>query len=655
MGWLTPMTAIIAGAITAPTLVLLYFLKLKRRELPVSCTLFWKRAVQDMQVNAPFQKLRRNILLLLQLLALLALVAGLGRPVLNWQSGSGKRYVIMIDCSASMGATDVEPTRLELAKQQAREFIETLRQGSGLGVFAGSDQAMVIAFAGRPRVICTFIDNRRDLLAAVDSVAQTDGLSNIAEAVRIARAFATPTDPESRGRSAIAAAKLVVFTDGRIADRDRVVLQDDEMVIRQVGRSSANIGITAFQSRRSYEDPDKVTVFAHLVNYGETPTGCDVQLSLDGQAIGLQHVELAAAKRKPGLDRADPGRAGVVFTLDAPQTGLLEVKQLAPDALAADDTAWTILRPAKRVSALLVTPGNLVLENALRSLPLAGVKVMTPDEFDAIDRDEFEVTRPFDVIILDRCPAKQLPPCGYLVFGPAPAIKGLTCEGPNEDQFILDWRTNHAVLKFVDLENVFAKAWWRLNLPGDAHVLAEAEDTAAIAMLSRGASSFLLVNFDVLKSNWPFSPGFVMFLYNATRTLGRQMGQMDDPSLTVGSSISVQADAGGDTLSIIRPDGATVKRRADADGRMRYANLDRVGLYRVDLAEGKSRTFAVNLLDENESDIGPPARIRFSGEPVAPHEPTTARANTDVRPLLVLIGLLVLSVEWFIYNKKVHI
>jgi len=68
MEWLTPLTAVYAAAVSVPLLLLLYFLKLKRREQIVSSTLLWKRAVQDLQVNVPFQRIRHNILLLLQLL-----------------------------------------------------------------------------------------------------------------------------------------------------------------------------------------------------------------------------------------------------------------------------------------------------------------------------------------------------------------------------------------------------------------------------------------------------------------------------------------------------------------------------------------------------------------------------------------------------------
>src|ERR687889_2620973 len=115
--------AAIAAGVTIPALLVLYFLKLRRREMPVSSTILWKKAIQDLQVNAPFQKLRRNLLLFLQMLLLLLLALALSRPVTNYTPGAGTTSVILIDRSASMAA--VEPalkgkTRLDEAKRRGR-------------------------------------------------------------------------------------------------------------------------------------------------------------------------------------------------------------------------------------------------------------------------------------------------------------------------------------------------------------------------------------------------------------------------------------------------------------------------------------------------------------------------------------------------------
>src|SRR3954469_17863130 len=101
-------TAAVAAGVAVPLLLVLYFLKLRRKEMAVSSTLLWKKAIQDLQVNAPFQKLRRNLLLFLQLLLLALLCLALSRPVANYQPGAGKMTVILIDRSASMGTTDAD-------------------------------------------------------------------------------------------------------------------------------------------------------------------------------------------------------------------------------------------------------------------------------------------------------------------------------------------------------------------------------------------------------------------------------------------------------------------------------------------------------------------------------------------------------------------
>src|SRR5438045_9702977 len=106
--FLNPLTALIAAALAIPALLVLYFLKLRRREMEVSSTLLWKKAIQDLQVNAPFQKLRRNLLLILQMALLLALCLALTRPVTFFKPGAGKTTVILIDRSSSMSATDID-------------------------------------------------------------------------------------------------------------------------------------------------------------------------------------------------------------------------------------------------------------------------------------------------------------------------------------------------------------------------------------------------------------------------------------------------------------------------------------------------------------------------------------------------------------------
>src|SRR5438874_1100138 len=58
-------------------ILLLYFLKLKRKPLHVPSTFLWKKSIEDLHVNSLFQWLRENVLLLLQILTVLVLIYAL--------------------------------------------------------------------------------------------------------------------------------------------------------------------------------------------------------------------------------------------------------------------------------------------------------------------------------------------------------------------------------------------------------------------------------------------------------------------------------------------------------------------------------------------------------------------------------------------------
>ena len=85
-------------------IIALYFLKLRRRPVQVPSTLLWKRSLEDLHVNSLFQRLRRNLLLFLQLLAVFLVMFALTGPRLPGTAEQGQRFVIAIDASASMSA-----------------------------------------------------------------------------------------------------------------------------------------------------------------------------------------------------------------------------------------------------------------------------------------------------------------------------------------------------------------------------------------------------------------------------------------------------------------------------------------------------------------------------------------------------------------------
>ncbi|MBN1362325.1 MAG: VWA domain-containing protein [Sedimentisphaerales bacterium] len=652
MEWLTPLVGAYAAAVAIPLLLLLYFLKLKRRETIVSSTLLWKRAVQDLQVNAPFQRLRRNLLLLLQLLALIAMVLALAGPVLSLRRGPGQRYVVLIDRSASMNATDVEPSRLKEAKKQAKVFVESMRSGSVVSLRDVSDHAMVIAFDSHAKVMCNFTSDRRQLAAAIDAIEPGDGTSRLGEAVTVARAFAQSPGTDDSMRNPEAPARLVLFSDGRIGDLDTIVMASDELAFHKIGASGDNVAITAMNVRRSYEQPEQLEVFASLANYTSQTISRDVQLGIDGNVRTIRPITIPAATAGP---EPSPGQVAVNFSLTHADDGILEIRQLTADVLTCDDAAWSVLEPPKRLSVLLVTAGNPVLESALRVCPIARLDPCTPAGFDAMDPAALAVQQPYDVIVLDNHVPAHLPRCRYVVFGAPPVGIDVNSPGELENQTIVDWRTRHPVLQYVNLMNLFAAKSWALNLPRDAEVLAEFNESPALALVRRQGSTFLLVSFDILQSNWPFEPGLVLFCYNALNFLAAQVGNIEQRELAVAEPIVIEGAVPETSATVVPPDGSEVELTADPSGTLRFAGTHRVGVYAVDVPDRPKRFYAVNLVDAQESRVEPQQEITFTSTTVEAAQQGVRRANVPLWPLLVLAALVLVCVEWLAYNLKVRI
>src|SRR5688572_31387998 len=125
MSFLTPIAAL--GAFLAIPILLLYMLRLRRREMMVSSNFLWQQIVRDREANTPWQRLRRNLLMLLQLLALALVVLALMRPAQLVPTVAAGKTVILLDASASMNATDINgDSRFAEAQRQAIQLLNDL-------------------------------------------------------------------------------------------------------------------------------------------------------------------------------------------------------------------------------------------------------------------------------------------------------------------------------------------------------------------------------------------------------------------------------------------------------------------------------------------------------------------------------------------------
>jgi hypothetical protein len=659
---LSPLSGLIAAAITLPLLLVLYFLKLRRRTMPVSSTFLWKKAVQDLQVNAPFQRLRRNLLLFLQMALLIALILALSRPVANYSPGAGKLTVILIDRSASMSATDMPggKTRLDEAKRQAEDLV------------AGMDkhgQATVIAFDDQPEIMQTFTGDTQALKNAIQRIEPTDRSTKLAMAFQLAEAQAAFIPENNR---AVVRPEVWLYSDGRASDSKDLRLNAD-LKYQKIGTDHAgNIAIVALDARRDYDQPLAVQVFARLANFGTEKTTADVRLSVDGKDSSIAGVVLAPqCWDDPAWVAANPGKKdpnylskdSVEFRIDMPAAGTIKVEQLnkTNDLLPADDSATVVVPPPKALSVLLVSKAhdNPYLEKAFASMGLKNSEVMLDEDY-----EEKKPTN-FDVIIFDRVYPAWLPDAGnYMYFGCAPTTGKLKVIKDGEtletidDCSVLDWQRDHPILRHLQLGNLYAGSMLRLEVPPEAKVLIDGLKGPMVVLDREGRSTNLVCAFDVLQSNWPLKLSFPVFIHSALQYLALGAEMSVRPSYHPGDSPSIPRSTLEKLVDVksIRLNGPMGSRDIPIppSGDFVLPPMNKVGVYTTDPPVPQFEKLAVNLLDANESNLmptdAPPGDV---GTAVASN---TGKSRLELWWWIVACGALPLvMVEWWVYTRRVHL
>jgi hypothetical protein len=680
-----------AAAATVPPLVALYFLKLKRREQPIPSTLLWKRAVQDLHVNSPFQRLRRNLLMLLQLLVLLLAAFALGKPILEAQQTHEGTVILMIDQSASMNVREEDGrTRLEIAKQQAGRVIDNMKDGA---------QAMVIAFSDKAAILSSFDTDRAALKARIDGIEPTESLSTLTEALALAEAHATNLviDRSEEGGGVLApdltsAAGVVLITDGRVQDADQVVSQrfrTENMEIINVARRTDNVGIVAMEARRHYERPGQVEVFAEVRNFGEGPVrNLDVMLYLEGTLESVQTLsqlepglvppaadgEEGAAPAAGGVSRAarqtgpPPGStAAVTFqNVTFGGGGEIEVRIRIDDALQADNRAWTVIRPPRNTELLMVSEGNLFLDRVMQTLPVRLTR-MTPEEYEKAD-DETLLDGPrsrFDLVMFDRHSTRRLPAGNYFFWGSVPQIEGVEAADPVRNEIFVNWDETHPVLRHVAVENIQVLQWRRLTVPPEATRLIDGETSPVLVYLSREGRQYLISAFSlvaaddetgepVLNTFWVTQTHFPMFCYNAVQYLAATLATSGQGNVWPGEPMLIPVTGRASKVTVRRPDGRTDTVDTLGSDTVPYAQTRTVGVYRVTPTTPGQERFAVNLFSATESNVAPNEQFALGAEAVAGTK-GVQKVQKPLWPYVLLAALALVLLEWIIYNKRVFV
>ena len=661
--FLNPLAAAIAAAIAVPALLILYFLKLRRREMPVSSTLLWRKAIQDLQVNAPFQKLRRNLLLLLQMLLLLLLCMALARPVANFTPGAAKLSVILIDRSASMSAQEDyngnKHSRLDEAKKLARSLVDSMSR---------KESAMVIAFDDSAEVLQPLTTDTAALRTAIDGIQPTDRKSKLKLAYKLAEAQVKYHPEQLRPNEK---PTVFVYSDGRISDAKELSVQADIRYTKIGREDTSNIAIVSLSAKRNYERPTEVQVFARLANFGPEPITTDVQLTVDGQVRGTATDLLllperwsdAGYKKTAEQEKMRPKDSVDFPKIELTTAAVIRLEQMKKDALACDDAATVVVPPPKAMSVLLVTEGNYFLQKVLDAMNLEHPDTLSPIKY------EDKKPQQYDVIIFDRYEPKFMPSSGNFVWFGALAT-GLKLKPMKlgeetavvKDTMVLDWKRDHPILRGLQLGKMYVGEAIKLQVPLETETLVEGFKAPLILLHREGRSTHLVCTFDLLQSNWPLRLSFPIFMHNALQylALGTEMDVRESfppgatPKIPRTNLQKVEAEK-GTPLKELKLDGPMGRRivKIPDTGDVVLPALDKTGLYTLDPPIPQFEKIAVNLLDGAESNTLPISQPPGGGVAT---EAQSGKSRMELWWWIIACAALpLLLIEWWVYTRRVHL
>lgn len=616
MGILQPL-GLLLGLLAIP-IIIFYMLRLRRQEITVSSSMLWRQVVQDRQANSPWQRLRRNLLLYVQLLILALLVLALARPFIEGAGGPSGNVVLILDGSASMQATDgndvgLGQTRFARAQAEAGRIVDGLAAGA----------RMTIILAGTtPTTVLSNGEDRATLHGAIGGLRPGNGPGNMAAAITLAAAAATAPNTT-----------LVVISDGAIGDTR---LPDVQATVRYipVGHSDQNTAITAMAIRDAPQGPQ---LFLSLANAGGQATSGVLTVNIDGRLWDSRQVSLGA-------------RAGADLTLpDLPlDTRLVTATLSIADSLAVDNTAWAARAAPAGATTLLVSAGNSFMEKALNLLPQVKLSRVLPANY--------KPGAGFNLTVFDGYMPAALPPGSLLLIDP-PSSPLLPISGTIAAPIIGPVEGSDPLLSYVNWGNIHLAEARRVVLPPWARTLVRT--TAGDPLLLVGEPEgrrVAVLTFDLHRTDLALQVAFPILVNNLVSWLAPGSALELPPRLAPGSALALHPLPEADKVTVATPpspDGTARQIALNAAPGLSFGDTGTLGLYQVrQTAKGQSvgtpEWFAINLLDPQEADIAPRPTINLQGQPIAGS--TSTPGPREIAPWVLALGTLILALEWWLYH-----
>lgn len=613
MSFLAPL-GLLLGALSLP-LAALYFLRIRRRRVTLPSLLLWHQFQKTQQLATPFEKFRRNLLLLLQLLLLLLLTLALARPFLQSDASPSQSLVFVIDTSASMLATDTSPSRIAAARESASRMVAGL---------SDSDEVMVVVAGAQTEVRQGFTRDKSEAQRAISAIEARTAQGSLREGMMLALSMA-------RSRPSV---ELVVLSDGGGEDLGGVPTGGVPVRYVQVGRSSENSGILALDLRKSPVSELDRQLFVTVQNFGRKETTGAIGVYLNDKLVGM---------RSEALPVDEP--VSLVFELAGGASGELRVELDAEgDQLAADDIAYAVVADTTRRKVLLVG-GDALTARVLAADPRVELTFLKPGEVDAAVASAYDAT-----VFMGPVP-QGMAGQHYAVIGPQPGSPvrfGEEVKAPA----VLGWRRTHPLARFVEWESVLFSRATRVIDGGSLAPVVDSDYGPLVLAGQASGGRVVQLAFHPKDSDILLRVAWPVTILNTVGWLTEDLpGAEGVRGIATGQPFTrrVPDEVDPGAVRVLGPEGPA--EVSVSDGLLRVRDTQTVGVYEVRAGETTTR-FAANLVSPRESRVAPRGDLGLADTQSAAMPATAAVGKREIWRELLMLGLVILLLEWWAWNRR---
>jgi len=603
------------GLLAVPALVALYILRQKHKTVKVPSLLLWKRTQTLMEASTPWQKLKKSLLFLLQLLCVILAALAIARPSIRSEKLSDE-LIIIIDSSASMTATDGEggKSRFELAVKAASSKADAMRDGQRITVItAGKTVTPVISRS----------DSKYEVKRVLKSLECGMSSADVDNAVLLAESMKSDTG----------SCEIILYTDSAYLTGEG----GPEVV--DLSTSRKNLAVMSLSSGVSESGTMALSVVESF--------GADAEVTLELLCDGV----LTDAK-KQSLPADTPVS---VYWKNVPASAvLLTVRIAEDDILPADNSLCTAVSRENSKKVLIVSESGFFLEKVISAVSGYDVYKSTPANWTNDTSGDYELYI-FDGFVPEKLP--EAVPCWFIApssgiegveFGAT--IKGSTLSAaPTPLCNELGEYLNLSAITLARFREVTSATdgWENVFLCGKYPVL--------LGKQSDGRA-LLLLSFDIHDSNLPLLKEFPILCQNM---LSYSIPVMTDGDgvFETGYTMKIGRLAYSTSVKVACPDGSIVEP-SGANGDLTLT-LSAPGVYKLtqtiekNTGDGVNKTsvsgYVISKLPAEESSMPGAGSISTGGEGVTN---TVKKGQLELWPYLIAVVLLLLTFEWWVYYRE---